>query len=134
MTELCEDCGRPLTESFDAFINQREPVHEVCYPYVSGSDLCNERTIERLKSQALRDQTELALLRREVGAWRALAIESSGRADRSCPHNPAYDVTPNYDETAATPCNRLIRDGQTTIGACELEAGHGGEHMRKGSA
>lgn len=41
----------------------------------------------------------------------------SGGHDRSCPHNPAYDVTPNYDETAATPCNRLIRDDQTTKGA-----------------
>ncbi len=29
-----------------------------------------------------------------------------------------------------TPCGHLIRDGQTTIGACELERGHEGEHQR----
>lgn len=27
-------------------------------------------------------------------------------------------------------CGHLIRDGQTTIGLCQMPRGHGGEHMR----
>ncbi len=34
-------------------------------------------------------------------------------------------------ENPRAPCGHLIRDGQTTIGACELELGHGGEHQRE---
>ena len=30
----------------------------------------------------------------------------------------------------AGPCGYLIRDGQTSIGACDLARGHAGEHMR----
>jgi len=31
----------------------------------------------------------------------------------------------------ADPCGHLIRDGQTTMGACQRERGHDGEHQRK---
>lgn len=31
-------------------------------------------------------------------------------------------------------CDYPIRDGQTTIGACEMAPGHDGEHMRRPEA
>jgi hypothetical protein len=63
--EKCPDCGRELTESHEAFVNQWEPGRpELCYPYVNfgGSELCAERSAELLKSKLATLQTERDLL------------------------------------------------------------------------
>lgn len=44
-----------------------------------------------------------------------------------CPPGTCPNV-PRVREPAA--CAHLIRDGQTTIGSCQLERGHDGEHQR----
>lgn len=52
-TEVCRDCGRPVVETMQEFEAQWETHVEVCYPYVNfgASELCAERTVERLRSQ-----------------------------------------------------------------------------------
>ncbi len=45
---------------------------------------------------------------------------------------PRCGVRYGLDAPHDAPCGHLIRDGQTTIGACERERGHGGEHQRGG--
>lgn len=72
MTDLCEDCGRPR---YRGSYTSPEP-----HCYGPDDTSCVKATVVRLKSQAQRDRAELAELRREAEAWRALAIESSGRA------------------------------------------------------
>ena len=73
---------------------------------------------------------------RDLLAWmrrRRFDADGSGNHRVLACHWAALDVLVPLSaapQASTEQCGHLIRDGQTTVGACQLATGHGGEHMR----